>query len=605
MSIKNLKIFHKLSVLVITCLTTIVVLAVVVLFTNKTNMLNDRKDKTHDLVESAYSIINNYYTSFQSGELTEEQAKAAAMKTLRGMRYDESNYFWINDMEPRMIMHPYNTKLEGESLRDFKDPNGTALFVEMVNVTRSQNEGFVNYVWEKAGTTKLAPKISFVKAFNPWGWIVGSGIYVDDVDAEFITSAVKFSMAIVLVVLILASFAIWLARTITRPLTLAVGVADSLAIGDVEVEITINSTDETGQLLKSMQEMANSMKNVSRSAKEIAGGDLSQEITPRSEKDELLLALKDMSENLRKVVGNVQQAVENVSSGTLAMSASSEELSQGANEQAAAAEEASSSIEQMTANIRQNAENAIETEKIATQAALEAQSGGVSVTRTVSAMKEIAEKINIVEEIARQTNLLALNAAIEAARAGEHGKGFAVVAAEVRKLAERSQVAAGEISELSVSSVKVAEAAGKALESIVPNIQKTAELVQEIAAASREQDAGADQINKAIQQLDLVIQQNASSAEEMASTAEELSSQSDQLNEMISFFSVGDDQKARRQAKINARNAKAFNPHNRQHTLPAPGKSNPARKTGNGAETEVYMQRVGQSDLLDREFEQY
>jgi len=197
-------------------------------------------------------------------------------------------------------------------------------------------------------------------------------------------------------------------------------------------------------------------------------------------------------------------------------------------------------MEEMSSNIKQNADNAHQTEKIALKAAEDAREGGKSVTETVAAMKEIATKISIVEEIARQTNLLALNAAIEAARAGEHGKGFAVVASEVRKLAERSQTAAAEIRELSASSVEVAEKAGEMLTRIVPDIQKTAELVQEINAASNEQNTGTEQINKAIQQLDQVIQQNASSTEEIASTAEELSSQAEQLHDSIGFFNTGE-----------------------------------------------------------------
>jgi methyl-accepting chemotaxis protein len=274
-------------------------------------------------------------------------------------------------------------------------------------------------------------------------------------------------------------------------------------------------------------------------AQKIAGGDLTMKLESGRKLDVgVFAAMKTMAEKLKAVVVDGQSAAGNVSSGSQQMSSSSEEMSQGATEQAANAEEASSSMEQMSANIRQNSDNAQQTDKIAVKAAKDAQEGGEAVTQAVGAMKEIAGKISIIEEIARQTNLLALNAAIEAARAGEHGKGFAVVAAEVRKLAERSQTAAAEISGLSSSSVEVAEKAGEMLNKMVPDIQKTAELVQEINAASNEQNSGADQINKAIQQLDQVIQQNAGASEEMSSTAEELASQAEQLQDTIAFFKV-------------------------------------------------------------------
>ncbi|PLY02660.1 MAG: chemotaxis protein, partial [Desulfuromonas sp.] len=268
--------------------------------------------------------------------------------------------------------------------------------------------------------------------------------------------AILSAVAIVLGIFL----AMVIARGIIRPLSKAVEVAESLAVGDDRVEITSTSEDEIGQLMKAMNRMVASTRDVSAMAGKVAEGNLDVQIEARSDRDRMLISLGSMVENLRDVVGTVQAASEQVSAGSQAMSASSEELSQGATEQAASVEEASSSIEEMTANIRQNADNAKETEKIALKGAEDAQQGGQAVQDTVVAMKSIADKIMIIEEIARQTNLLALNAAIEAARAGEQGKGFAVVAAEVRKLAERSQLAAAEISELSISSVEVAENAG-------------------------------------------------------------------------------------------------------------------------------------------------
>lgn len=275
-------------------------------------------------------------------------------------------------------------------------------------------------------------------------------------------------------------------------------------------------------------------------AKAVSGGDLSADIdiNQNDEIGVLSNALRSMIFKLREIVSDVKSASDNVSSGSQQLSASAEEMSEGATEQAASVEETSSSMEQMTANIRQNSDNAQQTEQIAVKSATDAREGGEAVLQTVNAMKDIAGKISIIEEIARQTNLLALNAAIEAARAGEHGKGFAVVASEVRKLAERSQEAAAEISDLSSSSVAVAEKAGEMLKELVPNIQRTAELVQEISVSSSEQNSGAEQINKAIQQLDQVIQQNASASEQMASTSEELAAQAEQLQGTIGFFRV-------------------------------------------------------------------
>jgi methyl-accepting chemotaxis protein len=278
----------------------------------------------------------------------------------------------------------------------------------------------------------------------------------------------------------------------------------------------------------------------------VAGGDLRStvEVTSKDEVGQMLTAVNHMVENLRKTVSSVAASATNVASGSEEMNSTSQELSQGATEQASAAEECTSSMEQMTSSVQQNADNATQTEKMAVKAAEDAASSGKAVTQTVHAMKEVAEKISIIEEIARKTDLLALNAAVEAARAGEHGKGFAVVASEVRKLAERSQVAAAEISRVTSEGVKTADSAGQLLARLVPDIQKTSQLVREIAAASAEQSTGAAQVNKAMQQLDQVIQQNASASEEMAATAEELSAQAEIMQSAISFFKLDDDQRA-------------------------------------------------------------
>ncbi|MBJ6752459.1 MCP four helix bundle domain-containing protein [Geomonas anaerohicana] len=325
---------------------------------------------------------------------------------------------------------------------------------------------------------------------------------------------------------------------IVNPLMVTADYVDRIAKGDMPPTIVTEYKGQYNLIKTNLNVLIEAINKITDAAKEVSNGNLMVSLKERSSQDELIHALSAMVGKITEVVTEVKVAADNVASGSVQLSANAQSMSEGASQQAAAAEEASSSMEEMSANIRQNADNAQQTEKIAVKSADDAKEGGKAVAETVQAMKDIAGKISIIEEIARQTNMLALNAAIEAARAGEHGKGFAVVASEVRKLAERSQVAAGEISELSITSVEVAERAGEMLSAILPDIQKTAELVQEINASSKEQDTGAQQINKAIQQLDQVIQQNASASEEMASTAEELSSQSEQLQSTISFFRV-------------------------------------------------------------------
>ena len=373
-------------------------------------------------------------------------------------------------------------------------------------------------------------------------FVAGAAQRMEEIDqatnAQFESSRNLLIGAAALLFLLSAAAGVWISLGVSRGLAKGVNLAKAVARGDLGQRVQADADDEIKDLITAMTEMTDNLHKTATLADRVSQGDLTVQPAPLSDVDTLGIALKAMVERLRGVVGDTLAAVDNVSSGSQQLSASAEQVSQGATEQAASAEEASASMEQMAANIKQNADNAAQTEQIARQSSKDAEASGEAVNRAVGAMRTIADKISIVQEIARQTDLLALNAAVEAARAGEHGKGFAVVASEVRKLAERSQTAAAEISGLSGETVKVAQDAGDMLTRLVPDIRKTAELVCEISAACREQDIGASQINEAIQQLDKVTQQNAGASEQMSSTSEELAAQAEELQTTISFFRI-------------------------------------------------------------------
>jgi methyl-accepting chemotaxis protein len=373
----------------------------------------------------------------------------------------------------------------------------------------------------------------------------------EDTDALYYAARMMLFAVAGIALLVAVGGAIWISRLVSGGLKRVSTAINAVAIGDLDQEITVTSNDEIKDLVTTVNGMTTSLRVSAKLADKIAEGDLTVEHKPLSDKDMLGHALVRMIDRLRGVVGDATVAAENVSAGSQELSSSSEQVSQGATEQAAAAEQASASMEEMTANIKQNADNAAQTEKIARQSSKDAEASGVAVDRAVGAMRTIADKIGIVQEIARQTDLLALNAAVEAARAGEHGKGFAVVASEVRKLAERSQTAAAEISAVSGETVQAATTAGEMLTKLVPDIRRTAELVSEISAACREQDIGASQINEAIQQLDKVTQQNAGASEQISTTSEELATQAEELQTSIAYFKL-DEQSAGARAKAPA-----------------------------------------------------
>jgi methyl-accepting chemotaxis protein len=388
------------------------------------------------------------------------------------------------------------------------------------------------------------------------------------------------------------------------PLNVSAKYVEQISRGDIPAQITDTYYGDFNNIKNNLNTLIVAMNDITAAAEEVANGNLTVELHDRSAQDKLMQALAAMVSGLTRTVSDIRGIAGEVAAASQSISTASIQVSKGASAQAAAAEEASSSMEEMVSNIKQNADNAQQTDKIANKSAKDAQESGRSVLEAVSAMKEIANKISIIEEIARQTNLLALNAAIEAARAGEHGKGFAVVAAEVRKLAERSQKAAAEINQLSANTLRVSEKSGEMLDKLVPDIQRTAELVQEISAASKEQDTGAEQINKALQQLEQVIQQNASASEEMASTTEELTGQSDQLVSALGFFHTGDEGGGGRKAA----STKVARPTQAAPARAAKSGGHPAghaagssAKTGGG----VNLRLKDKHDELDGEFERY
>ncbi len=345
---------------------------------------------------------------------------------------------------------------------------------------------------------------------------------------------------------------------IINPLNVAANYIDKISVGKIPNKITEEYKGDFNTIKNNLNNLIDAMDLISSRAKSISEGDLTVTIDKRSNEDVLMESLSNMVVKLQETVMDIINGANNIAEASMQMSSTSQQLSQGATEQASSTEEVSSSMEEMSSNIMQNSDNALQTEKISVFAVEGINKVATASNQSLNSIKDIAQKITIINDIAFQTNILALNAAVEAARAGEHGKGFAVVAAEVRKLAERSKVAADEIDVLSKASVGVTENAVKLMDGLLPEIQKTSKLVQEIAAASQEQNSGADQINGAIQQLNSVTQQNAAASEELASGAEELAGQAEQLKDVISFFQIEDESRT----KSRSEGQKKMNPAN-------------------------------------------
>ena len=538
-NLSSMTIAKKLGLLIASALLGIVVLCAMFLVSERKLIMEERQNGVRQAVETAHGLVTHFQDLAAKGSMPEADAKVAAIASIRGLRYSGNEYFFITDMVPKVILHPIKPALEGQDVTDTKDTNGIQLFVSFVKVVTASGAGFVDYMWSKPGNENPVPKVSYVKGFAPWGWIIGSGVYVDTVDSVIAKRLVYFSISALVLGALLLVIGLLISRGILRTLgcepAFAADITQRIADGDLAVDVPLKPGDDSS----------------------------------------LLHAIKSMRDRFAHIVGEVRIGAESVATASGEIAQGNNDLSARTEQQASALEATASSMEQLSATVKQNADNAGQANQLAQSASTVAIQGGKVVNQVVETMKGINESsrkisdiIQVIDGIAFQTNILALNAAVEAARAGEQGRGFAVVASEVRSLAGRSADAAKEIKTLINASVErvehgsaLVDQAGSTMTEVVSSIRRVTDIMGEISAASVEQSTGVSQVGQAVTRMDQTTQQNAALVEEMAAAASSLRTQAQELVQTVAVFKLGATDRGARGVNPSSEAVRAHNPN--------------------------------------------